>query len=226
MLPLIPAGVRCWYKSHVPVTVVIADDHPVYRDGIVGAIERAEGLELVETCGDGDAALLAIDAHAPHVAVLDWKMPGKGAVGILDQLAAQGSGTRVLVLSAHVEAESVSAALEAGAGGFVSKEATRDFICQAIRRVAAGETVLDEVAQGAVASHLRANRARARSLLSEREHEVLALLARGLSSQEIADKLILGQSTIKSHTRNLYEKLEVNDRAAAVAEAMRRGLLS
>ncbi len=207
------------------ITVVVADDHPVYRDGIAGAITRAPGLDLMAECSDGDAALEAITAQEPIVAVVDWLMPGLSTARLIERLAEGGVRTRVIVLSAFVESDAVRLALEAGAAGYLSKDSSREAICQAIRRVAGGRTALDDAAQEAVARHLQAQRARERSMLSEREREVLSLLAEGASTHEIAERLILGQSTIKTHLRNLYDKLGVKDRAAAVAEAMRRGLI-
>jgi two-component system nitrate/nitrite response regulator NarL len=209
-----------------PITVVVADDHPVYRDGIVGAISRAPGLDLVAECSDGDAALETIVAHDCAVAVVDWVMPGIATPRLIEALAERGARTRVLVLSAFADPEGVAEALQAGAAGYISKEASRDAICQAIRRVSTGAVVLDESAQSAIADHLQTQRARERALLSDREREVLGLLADGASTQSIADRLVLSQATVKTHLRNLYDKLGVGDRAAAVAEAMRRGLLS
>jgi two-component system nitrate/nitrite response regulator NarL len=182
-------------------------------------------MRVVAQCVDGDAALRAITRSVPDVALLDRRMPGVDLVDLLDKVAAAGGGTRVLVISAYTDAEGVAGILEAGAAGYVSKDASRDVICSAIRRVADGEVVIGYEVQRAVAEHLRTQRERQRSLLSDREQEVLALLAEGLSTQQIADRLILGLSTIKTHLRNVYDKLEVNDRAGAVAEAMRRGLI-
>jgi two-component system nitrate/nitrite response regulator NarL len=192
---------------------------------MVQAIGRQPDMRVVAECADGDEAAEKIARLSPHVAMLDRRMPGLDTVDILDRIAEGSIATRVLVISAHTDPDGVAEILEAGAAGYLAKDTARDAICAAIRRVADGQTVIGYEVQQAVADHLQARRERRRSLLSDREHEVLELLAAGASSQEIADRLILGQSTIKTHTRNLYEKLGVNDRAAAVAEAMRRGLL-
>lgn len=207
------------------VTVLVADNHPVYREGIVRAVNETDGMRIVAECGDGDEAHASIRRFRPQVAVLDRRMPGLDAIDVLDALARDGIETRVMILSAFSGRDDVGAVLEAGAAGYVVKDATRSAICGAIRRVAGGETVIGREAQQAVAAHLRAARDRQSSFLSDRELEVLRLLADGLSSKALAERLVLGESTIKTHQRHLYAKLEVGDRAAAVAEGLRRGLI-
>jgi two-component system nitrate/nitrite response regulator NarL len=202
--------------------VVVADDHPVYREGIVHALGRCDDIDVVGECATGDEALETIAALQPDVAVVDQRMPGLSTARVIEDLAQRGTTTRVLVISAFTDGEGVRDVLRAGASGFVAKSATRDAICAAVRRVGQGETVLGEDVQAAVVEQLRAA---PRTLLSERERQVLELLAEGLTSGQIAERLILGQATVKTHLAHLYDKLGVSDRAAAVAEAMRRGLL-
>jgi two-component system nitrate/nitrite response regulator NarL len=217
-----------WYKCAVArsvLDVVVADNHPVYREGVAGAIGRREDMRVVAECADGDQAMAEIAQRKPDVALLDRRMPGLSVIDILDRIGVAGLGTRVLVISAFTDAEGVAAMLEAGAAGYIAKDATREVICAGIRRVADGESVIGHEVQRAVTDHLQAGRAQRRPLLSEREQDVLELLAEGLSAKEIADRLILGTSTIKTHTANIFDKLDVHDRAAAVATAMRRGLL-
>lgn len=211
--------------TRVPVRVVVAEDHPLYRDGIVDALKRRTDMSLLAACSDGDDALEQVLAHAPDVALLDLMMPGASAVRVLQEIVAHSLPTRVLVLSAFAEPEAVRSVIEAGASGYISKDAARDEICNAILSVARGKTVLDQPAQAALTEQLRSHRQQARAFLSDRELEVLKLLADGLSTRQIADQLILGIPTIKTHQRNLYQKLGVSGQAAAVAEAMRRELL-
>jgi len=208
-----------------PLRVVIADDHPVYRDGIADALRRQEDFDLVAECESADEAAKRIRALAPDVAVLDNRMPGTPTREVIEALVAEGVATRLVVLSAHDDGETVVAMLEAGAAGYLTKDSDRSEICEAVRRVARGETVIAPAVQGAVADRLRRASARPRVLLTAREQEVLEHLARGLSAPQIAELLVLSPTTVKTHLGNLYEKLEVSDRAAAVAEAMRRGLL-
>jgi two-component system nitrate/nitrite response regulator NarL len=210
----------------MPATrVLIADDHPVYADGLAAAIARTSDLELVATCRDGAEALRVIRAERPDVAVLDLRMPRLGAKAVLEELAAEGSGCSVLVLSVHVTGEEIHECVSLGAAGYISKEADRSEICEAVRTIAAGRTFLSSDVQTSMAAELQQRRAAARSVLTTRESEVLRLLAAGASAPDIAGRLHLSTATVKTHLHNLYEKLEVSDRAAAVAEGMRRGLI-
>jgi two-component system nitrate/nitrite response regulator NarL len=204
-------------------TVLVADDHPIYLDGICAAIVAASDLELVDRCEDGATALAKIVEQAPDVAVLDLKMPRLDTLDIVRRLSGERAGTRVLVLSAYTDGATVWELLEAGALGYLAKDEPRERVCEAIRVVARGDTALGQSAQTQIAQELR--RRGGSSPLTDREAEILGLLADGRSAPDIARELILGTSTVKTHLRNIYAKLDVDDRAAAVAEAMRRGLL-
>jgi two-component system nitrate/nitrite response regulator NarL len=208
-----------------PIRVLIADDHPIYIDGLAAAIERANDLELVATARDGAEALERIRADAPDVAVLDLRMPRLQTPTILEELGKDGASCRVLVLSVHVGASEVHDCMSLGAAGYLAKDTDRAEICDAIRAAAHGRAVLSSEAQTAMAGELVRRRSAARSVLSERETEVLQLLAGGSSAPDIAAQLHLSIATVKTHLHNLYEKLEVSERAAAVAEGMRRGLI-
>ena len=208
-----------------PITIVVADDHPLYRDGIAGAIERASDLSLVSVCSSGDEALEAIRGLRPTIAVVDLRMPGFPALELAATLELEGIPTRVVVLSAHVDGAVVVDAFADGVAGYIPKDATREEICDALRAVAAGRTLIDQRVQPAMAEELQRRRGRASVLLTVREQEILELLAEGLSAPAIAGRLVIGTTTVKTHLGNLYEKLGVSDRAAAVAEGMRRGLL-
>lgn len=209
----------------MPVRVLVADDHPIFREGVARAVANRSGLELVAQCERGDDALRRIRETKPDVAVIDYRMPGLDADGVLAGLREDGPRTRVLVLSAVTEPDHVLAVIEQGAAGYLNKDADRSVIVEAVERIAAGGTVMGADAQEAMLVHVRRGGRPAAALLTEREQEVLTLLAEGLSAPQIADRLVLGASTVKSHLKNLYAKLGVGDRAAAVAEGMRRGLL-
>jgi two-component system nitrate/nitrite response regulator NarL len=207
-------------------TVLIADDHPLYREGLARAVSARADLELVGEATDGRAALEQIQQLAPDVAVLDMRMPGLRGLEVVEALTRDGSSTRVLVLSAAVESSLVYAAVAAGAAGYWSKDADRDAICDAIAAVARGERVLDPSLQSGVFSEIHAREVDGgRPVLTSREHEILRCIAQGKTAPAIGTELYLSTATIKTHLAHLYEKLGVNDRAAAVAEAMRRGLL-
>jgi two-component system nitrate/nitrite response regulator NarL len=204
------------------IRVLVADDHPIYIDGLAAAIAYADDLELVATCGDGTAAFAHIRAEAPDVAVLDLRMPGLSVQALLQELAGECA---LLILSVHLRGDEVHECLSLGAAGYVAKEADRGDILEAIRRVARGGTVLSRDVQSSMAAELRLRRSGAHDLLSPREREILDLLTTGATTPEIAGRLHLSAATVKTHLHHLYEKLGVSDRAAAVAEGLRRGLI-
>ena len=206
--------------------VVVADDHPLYRHGIVDVLKRQPDLELVGEAGDGRAALDVLREHPTDVALLDVDMPYLNGLALLRAVTRDELPVRVLFLSGYFDSATVYEALQAGASGFLSKDATADSVCDAVRAVARGETVLGPEIQGALARELRERApAEERPVLSAREREILALTAEGLTSPDIGKRLHLSPATVKTHLQNTYEKLGVSDRAAAVAEGMRRGLL-
>ena len=206
-------------------TVLVADDHPLYREAVSRAVSARADLELVAVADDGHAALEAIRAHAPAVAVLDVQMPGLDGVGVLQAIGRAELATRVVLLSADVDGPTVYAAVAGGAGAYLSKASSSDHICDAIAAVARGEVVLPAEIQAGLAAQIQTQSRPAGPQLTEREGQVLALIAQGLSAPAIGRELHLSTATIKTHMRTLYEKLGVSDRAAAVAEAMRHGLL-
>jgi two-component system nitrate/nitrite response regulator NarL len=205
--------------------VLIADDHPVYLDGLTTAIEGTRGLELIAACGDGIESLERIEATEPDVAALDLLLPGMTATAIVEALNAQQSATKVLVFSAYTDPQAVYDTIQAGARGYIPKSWARTRIVSAIAAVANGRTVLADEVQDAIGDEIRRRGALAQERLTTREREVLELLAEGLTAPQMADRLFLSVSTVKSHQHGVYEKLGVADRAAAVAAAMRRGLI-
>ena len=208
------------------VSVVVADDHPLFREGIERAVRERPDLELVGAAADGREALSQIRELAPHVAVLDLRLPGLDGLQVLNALTRDGIPTRVLFLSATGDAEVVFQAVQAGAAGYFRKEADRDAILNGIAAVAGGRTAIEPELQAGVFDQIRLRgTGEERPILTAREREVLALLAEGLSGPQIAERLIVALPTVKTHQARLYEKLGVSERAAAVAEAMRRGLL-
>jgi two-component system nitrate/nitrite response regulator NarL len=208
------------------VSVVVADDHPLFREGIERAVRERPELELTGSAQDGREALALIRELQPAVAVLDLRLPGLDGLQVLTAITRAGMPTRVLVLSASGDPELVYRAVQAGAAGYFRKEADRHTILDAISAVARGRTVIDRELQPGVFDQIRLRGAdEDRPILTAREKEVLTLMAEGLSGPQIADRLIVALPTVKTHQARLYEKLGVSERAAAVAEAMRRGLL-
>jgi two-component system, NarL family, nitrate/nitrite response regulator NarL len=208
------------------VQVVVADDHPLFREGIERAVRERPDLELVGSATDGREALERIRTLSPRVAVLDMRLPELDGLQILNAVRRDELPTRVLFLSASGDAELVYRAVQGGAAGYFRKEADRQVILDAIAAVARGATVIEPGLQAGVFDQIRIRAAAEdRPILTAREREVLALMAEGASGPQIADRLIIALPTVKTHQSRLYEKLGVSDRAAAVAEAMRRGLL-
>lgn len=209
------------------VTVLVADDHPIYREGIVRAVKERPDLELVGEAADGRGALEEIRRLGPAVAVLDIRMPGLDGTQVLAAMRAEGLVTEVLFLSAFMEPELAYKTVAAGAKGYLSKESSRQEVCEAIVSIARGGTAFASEAQAGLAQQIQERERGGGSppRLTDREQEVLQLVAQGFSAPDIGKHIHLSTTTVKSHLHSLYEKLGVSDRAAAVAEAMRRGML-
>ncbi len=212
-------------STREPVTVVVADDHPMYREGVIRGLSGSGRVRVVAETGDGREALEAIREHRPQVAVVDYRLPGLDGSQIANAVHRDELPTRVLILSAFSDSELVYRAIEQGAAGYLPKESRQTEIVDAVLACARGETVVAPAVAGGLAEELRRRAGGARTLLTPRETQVLTLMAQGLSVPAIAQELVLGATTVKTHVGHLYEKLGVSDRAAAVAEAMRRGLI-
>ena len=208
------------------ISVLIADDHPLFREAISRVIAERPDLELVAEASDGSAALDKIRELRPDVAVIDVRMPKLDGSDVLVALRDEGLRTNVVFLSAFLDPKTVYDAVAAGANAYLSKEAETDEIVTAILAAARGETILGPEVQTGLAEQIRLREeSEARPRLSGREQEVLNLIAQGLSAPEIGERIHLSTATVKTHLQHLYEKLGVSERAAAVAEGMRRGLV-
>jgi two-component system, NarL family, nitrate/nitrite response regulator NarL len=202
-----------------------ADSHPLYRDAIARAIKERPELELVAQASDGRQALDAISATRPEVAVLDRSLATLTGEQILGAVRRDGLATRVIMIAAEPASGVVYAAIAGGAAGYLTTDTDARQLCEAISAVARGRTVLAPELQAGIAGEIRLREATFRPVLSERERETLKLVAEGLTAPDIGRRLHLSTGTVKTHLAHLYEKLEVSERAAAVAQAMRRGLL-
>ncbi|MGI8715950.1 MAG: response regulator [Solirubrobacteraceae bacterium] len=208
------------------ITVLVADDHPLFRDGITRAVRERSTMQLVGEASDGRAALQRIRELKPDVAVLDLKLPELDGLQVVKALRRDSASSRVLMLSAFTEGPVVHELLSAGAAGYLSKSVERAQVCDAIELLARGGTMLDPSLHDGLVAAIHAKSVHAdRPWLTDREREVLVLVAEGLSAPGIGARLHLAPGTVKTHLSHLYEKLGVSDRAACVAEAMRRGLL-
>lgn len=208
-----------------PITVYVAEDHPVFREAVGRAVSAHPRFELAGSSADGREALEQIRELKPLVVLLDQRLPSMAGIDVLRALQRDGNGTRVVMLTADSSSAFVYDALKLGASGFLTKAATIEAICDAVASAARGATVLAPEVQSGLAGELRSRELRQQTVLSEREGQVLAMIAEGLSAPAIAKRLYISPSTVKTHVQNLFEKLGVSDRAAAVAEAMRRGML-
>lgn len=207
------------------IRVVVAEDHPVFRQGLIEEIARKPELEVVSQATTGEEALAGIKEHQPEVAVIDMKMPGLDGLEVARSVARDGPPTNILILSAYFDRHTIYQAVQAGVFGYISKDLGADQICDAILKVAQGHTVMCSEAQEVLADQVREG-APAQPGLSPREREVLQLTAAGNSAVQVAEQLNLSPATVKTHLQRVYQKLGVSDRAAAVAEAMRRGMLN
>ncbi|WP_043622697.1 response regulator [Nonomuraea candida] len=205
-----------------PIRLLIADDHPIVRDGLRGMFAGDPGFEVVGEAADGARAVELARALSPDVILMDLRMPGTDGVTAIQQLARLGHPARVLVLTTYDTDRDVLPAIEAGATGYLLKDTGRDELVRAVRTAARGEAVLSP----SVATRLLGQVRAPADPLSARELEVLRLIADGATNREVAARLFVSEATVKSHVLHIYTKLGVNDRAAAVATAFRRGLLT
>ncbi|WP_326549036.1 response regulator transcription factor [Mycolicibacterium sp. ND9-15] len=198
----------------------------MFRDGVVRALVSSGQIEVVAEADDGMTALAAIRSHTPQVALLDYRMPGMDGAEVAAAVLRDELPTRVLLVSAHDESAIVYQALQNGAAGFLPKESTRSELVAAVLDCAKGRDVVAPRLAAGLAGEIRKRAEPEGPVLSSREREVLNLIASGTSIPAMAKQLYLAPSTVKTHVQRLYEKLGVNDRGAAVAEAMRRKLLN
>ncbi|MEV1004284.1 response regulator transcription factor [Nonomuraea sp. NPDC050202] len=204
------------------IRLLIADDHPIVRDGLRGMFAGDPGFEVLGEAADGAQAVALAQALHPDVILMDLRMPGMDGVAAIKELARLGSAARVLVLTTYDTDRDVMPAIEAGATGYLLKDTGRDELVRAVRTAARGEAVLSP----SVATRLLGQVRTPADPLSARELEILRLIADGATNREAAARLFISEATVKSHVLHIYTKLGVNDRAAAVATAFRRGLLT
>jgi DNA-binding NarL/FixJ family response regulator len=222
-----------------PIRIVIADDHPIFRDGLKQLLAREGDLQVVAEVGHGDEVLPAIEMHKPDILLLDLKMPGTHGLTILQKLQASNStSTRVIVLTGSEDKSEFVHAMKLGTCGIVLKQSPTDLLFKSIRKVHAGEIWLDsdtttavmqQFATGGDAHPLPAaaalnGRARERSPLSQREREIVGLVAQGFKNKEMAEKMFISEQTVKNHLHNIFDKLGVSDRLELALYAIHKKL--
>ncbi|MET8685919.1 response regulator transcription factor [Streptomyces sp. NPDC004732] len=204
------------------ITLIVVDDHPVVRDGLRGMFQSAPGFQVLGEASNGVEAVALAAELDPDVVLMDLRMPGGSGVDAITELTRRGARARVLVLTTYDTDSDTLPAIEAGATGYLLKDAPRDELFTAVRAAAEGRTVLSPAVASRLVSRVRAP---GNEPLSTREREVLALVAKGTSNREIAVELFISEATVKTHLTHIYGKLGVKDRAAAVATAYGRGIL-
>jgi len=212
----------------MPITVALADDHPIILDGLEQLFQREEEITVVARCRDGEKTLRAVRQHRPDILILDLRMPVKDGLEVLRELGREKLPTRVVILTAGLDEDDVLEATRLGARGVVLKEMAPQLLVQAVRKVAAGEQWLEKRSFGKALEKMLRREAGARQVagvLTPREIEIVRMVAAGLRNQQIADKLHISEGTVKIHLHNIYEKLEVDGRVALTLYARDKGLI-
>lgn len=202
------------------IRILIADDHPVVRDGLVGVIDEQDDMTVVGQAGTGPQAFTLHGQYRPDVTLMDLRMPGMGGVETIAAIRRQSPAARAIILTTYDGDEDIFRGLQAGAKAYLLKDVDRLVLLETIRAVHAGQTPVSSEVGAKLAGRLDYEQ------LSERELEVLRLLVRGLSNQEIAGALFIAESTVKFHVNHILSKLNVGDRTQAVIVALKRGLAS
>ncbi len=208
------------------VTVMVVDDHPMWRDAVAKDLQDA-GFIVVASAADGEDAVRRAAATHPRVVVLDLQMPGKNGVEATAELVSQDPETRVLVLSASGEQADVLAAVKAGATGYLIKSASRDELIDAVRRTAHDEPVFSSGLAGLLLGEFRRITSSGddrSAVLTDRETEVLRLVAKGLSYKQIAERLSISHRTVQNHVQNILSKLHLHNRVELTRFALEHGL--
>lgn len=202
-----------------PLTVLIVDDHFVVRSGLAASLELEDGIKVVGEAERGEDVVPAYRQFRPRIVLMDLQLPGLSGIAATAALRAHDPAARVLIFSTFARDDEIQAALDAGALGFLQKSASRDELLNALRSVAQGKRyLLPEIARRLTALRLG-------PAITPREREILALIAAGRANKEIAAALDVSEDTVKRHVSHILEKLDVNDRAQATAEAIRRGIV-
>lgn len=218
------------------IRVLIADDHPVVREGLSAIVDAEDDIFVVGEAWDGDEAIRLTHQLRPDVVLMDLKMPNVDGVEAIERIRAQAPGVHVLILTTYADEEYIVAGVRAGARGYLLKDAPPDELVRAIRIVARGGSLLEPVVAAKVLDKLSAlmggdeseggGEAEPDVALTPREREILTLLASGARNKDIAEALVISERTVKVHVTSLMQKLEANTRTEAVAKAIKRGLIS
>jgi DNA-binding NarL/FixJ family response regulator len=215
------------------IRIVIADDHPIFRDGLRKLLSLEEDFEVVGEANDGPEVLRLLDELEPDILLLDLRMPGLDGLSVLQRLQLARKRTRIIVLTASEDKNEFVQAMKFGCSGIVLKQTATELLMKSIRKVHAGEIWLDSYTTAAVMRQFASvpdpapagdRRGRGRSPLSQREREIVALVAQGYKNKEIAEKMFISEQTVKNHLHNIFDKLGVSDRLELALYAIHKGL--
>jgi DNA-binding NarL/FixJ family response regulator len=222
------------HEPPVKIRVLIADDHPIVRDGLRKLLVLENDIEVVGEAADGREVLASVESLQPDVILLDLRMPNMDGLGVLDTLRKGNSRSRVLILTASEDKNEFVQAMKLGCSGIVLKQTSGDLIVKSIRKVHAGEIWLDALTTAAVMRQFSSGPAapppspalkpRERNPLSAREREIVALVAQGYKNKEMAEKMFISEQTVKNHLHNIFDKLGVSDRLELALFAIHQGL--
>ena len=209
------------------IKVLVVDDHAVVRDGLVSMLGREEDFAVVGEAGNGLEAVERVRELKPDVILMDLHMPELDGVEAMRRISAENPDSKFIVLTTYDTDEYIFDAIDAGAKGYLLKDASRDALFQAVRAVNKGESTIQPGVTARILDRLTqlSRQSSPGDMLSRREHEVLQLMARGSANKEIGTALSLSESTVKTHVANIFDKLEVNNRTDAVTQALQRGII-
>ncbi len=202
------------------ITVLLADDHEVVREGLRLALLRSPSIRVVGEAADGETAVSLAERRRPDVIVMDLRMPGMDGIEATEEIVRAMPEAKVLIFTAYSERALLQRGLESGARGYILKEAPHETLLRAIEKVAGGETFVDPALMSALTRTRDGN-----DVLTAREREILQLLADGMSNADVAQQLFISQETVKSHVRHILTKLEADTRTQAVAIALRDSMI-
>ena len=214
-----------------PIRVIVADDQAAVREPLAAVLDLFDDIDVIASAGNGHEVIEAVDRDRVDVVLMDLRMPGMDGIEATRRLGEQHPGVAVVVLTTFADDDSILAALNAGACGYLTKNSGRQDIARAIRAAASGQSVLDRAVQDRLLAATRTGRQPAAapeeppSGLTPREREVLTLIGQGLSNRGISERLFISEATVKTHINNLFAKAGIRDRADAVRRAMAYGLI-
>jgi two-component system nitrate/nitrite response regulator NarL len=212
----------------MPITLVLANDHPIILDGLEEIFRREPDFQVLARCLEGEATLRAVRQHKPDVLILDLRMPEMDGLAVLREMQKEKLPTRVVVLTAALDEDQALEAIRLGVSGVVLKEMASRLLVQCVRKVHAGEQWLEKRSVSLALEKLLKREAAARQiagLLTPREIEIVRLVVDGLRNKEIADRLYIGEGTVKVHLHSIYEKLKVSSRLQLARYAREKGLV-